>query len=208
LKFLTLLLIFLALNLETTAQAPAIDSTWLPVQGSNYYHYKISRPPHGRISDTGANIVWDYSDSINLKQFPDDTSMFVLPATRNISCTNSASNLAKGTASFHHCYIKNDYGLYETGSVQNIIEGVNYHNTVFFTFTKPALLIKSDFHFNDIATDTSHYLYNYVKDPADSNYRTVDIKKMKYDGYGTLKFGGLTYDNTVRVHTYTFSVDT
>jgi hypothetical protein len=156
-------------------------------------------------TDTGANITWDYRYSFAPQPVPYDSLDFTLPATRSISCSNSSSNLADGNAHFHHCYIKNSYGLFETGYVENT--GDKSTGDLIVQFSKPELLMLTGMKFRDSSIDTSFSIHNFSVNHSDSNYHNIDIKKMKYDGYGTLRFSGLTFDSVLRIHSITNRLD-
>src|ERR1017187_2060799 len=158
-----ILLVFLSLLSKIgIAQAPVIDTTWLPQAGDVFYQYNIL-VPHNlnnlRANDTGANVTWDFdsSNSYWKNPAPNDSLDFVLPATRYISCSTPGANIANGDSTNYFCYIKNANGLYKA-DIKKYLGSIGF---LIVNYEKPNIYLKSNFHFRQEYHDTGKYTFYY-----------------------------------------------
>jgi hypothetical protein len=184
------------------AQAPVMDSAWMPRAGDKYYEYQLYGDTIVSPNDTGANRIWDFKNVFLKGTAKVDSFDFVVPLTRSISCLNSWANLAKGVPDNCLCFIKNVNGVYETEEKTQF--GAPYGN-FHEVYLKPELWMKNNFAFRQSFNDTSIYYNNWNNSTTDSPYRDQVITHWKYDGYGILKIAGMEFDTAVRVRK-TFTV--
>jgi hypothetical protein len=189
------------------AQAPVVDSTWLPSPGDKYYTFKLTPEYPFSSNDSGAGVTWDFDSLFWLNPVHIDSFDFVVPATRYIPCAHAAANLASGDSANYFCYIKNSSGVYYADWKQKITQAPLIYDINFFY--KSGCLYRSSFYFRQAFTDTFSYTYhNIPRDVStDSNHRILNIINSKYDGYGLLKIAGRRFDTTIRIYETGMSID-
>jgi hypothetical protein len=189
------------------AQAPFIDTTWLPNAGEKYYTFNLIKTYPLNGNDSGSDITWNFDSLYWLNPKHIDSFDFVVPTRRNIPCINSFANLASGDSLNFTCFLKNANGLYFS-DWKLLPIGSSAGKSVTY-WTKPDLFFKADFGFRDIINDTSKYYYYFEKnhlstDSIEHGYRT---STMKYDGYGKLKIAGKFFDTAARILEMGFQID-
>lgn len=173
----TLLIFCSALALQAMSQPVIQDSANLPHSGFNVP--VLTAPASGGAGGAGANQTWDFS---NLSFSNAGTYSVILPSASPIGGSFPTANYAYSFMSTYSFFSANAskmdvlaYTITSAGS------GNDYS-------ANPRTVLKFPFNYLDTLTDSWQKVGG-----------SVNTVKLTYDGYGTLKAPGVTYQNVVRI---------